>query len=171
MVDEKYGKKKKAVRQKIKSVLNIDKTWSDRFALFITNLFGSVLFLNLCILLFSVWIIWNLSLIPSVKAFDKFPFPALNMGVSLFAIILSISVLISQNREGKIEKLRQQVEFEVNVRAEHEITKILQMLHAIKKKMGIDTHDSELEAMKEVTDLQELQRQIDNVEVVPESNN
>jgi uncharacterized membrane protein len=45
MVDEKYGKKKKAVRQKIKSVLNIDKTWSDRFALFITNLFGSVLFL------------------------------------------------------------------------------------------------------------------------------
>ena len=84
------------------------------------------------------------------------------MGVSIFAIILSVSVLISQNRQGKLDKLRQQVEFEVNVRAETEITKILQMLHEMQKKMGIDSHDSELEQMKENIDLQQIHRQMDD---------
>jgi uncharacterized membrane protein len=70
-------------------------------------------------------------------------------------------VLISQNRQRKIEKIREQVEFEVNIKAETEITKILEMLHDIQKKMGIAKKDPELEEMKETTDIQQLHRHID----------
>jgi uncharacterized membrane protein len=151
-------------RQEIKSRLEVNMTLSDRVALFITDMFGSIKFLCLCLLFFIIWIAWNLNFLPGLKPFDSYPFPALEMIVSLFAVILSVSVLISQNRQGKIEKLRQQVEFEVNVRAENEITKVLQMLHVMQKKMGIEGNDSELETMKENINLQDLHQKIDDTE-------
>jgi uncharacterized membrane protein len=153
--------------QEIKSALDLNKSLADRIALVITDIFGSIVFLNGCLLLFAIWITWNLGIIPGVRPFDRYPFPALDMGVSLFAIILSVSVLISQNRQGKLEKARQQVEFEVNVRAEKEITKILHMLHDIQKKMGINTDDSELEGMKKDINLQRLHEQMGEAEDTP----
>lgn len=80
------------------------------------------------------------------------------MVVSIFAIILSVAVLISQKRQTKLEKVSQQVEFEINVRAEEEITMVLVMLHAIQKKIGIEDKDAELEQMKEKTDIEQLHR-------------
>jgi uncharacterized membrane protein len=87
------------------------------------------------------------------------------MLVSLFAIVLSVSVLINQNRQGRIEKIRQQVEFEVNIRAGEEITKMLTMLHEIHQKLGISSDaDQELEEMKKNTDLKKLRQRIDQKE-------
>jgi uncharacterized membrane protein len=148
----------------IKSNLNFDKSRSDKLAMFISDAFGSITFLCICLIVFIIWITWNLNLIPLLKPFDPFPFPELEMVVSLFAIILSVSVLISQNRQGRMEKLRQKVEFEVNIRAENEITKVLAMLHQIQKKLGINTHDQELEQMKENLDIQQLQHKLDDAE-------
>jgi uncharacterized membrane protein len=83
------------------------------------------------------------------------------MSVSIFAIILSISVLINQNRQGRIEKIRQQVEFEVNVRAESEVTKILNMLHDIHHDMSLNGQEGkELEKMKKQTDLKEIHKSV-----------
>ena len=162
---------KKAIDEKnnakaleLQSKLGINKTFGDRVALFITDVFGSITFLCLCLLLFLIWILWNLNFLPLLKPFDPYPFPELEMIVSLFAIILSVSVLISQNREGKMDKVSKQVEFEVNVRAENEITKVLSMLHEIQKKLGINVKDNELEAMKENLDLHQLHQQIDEAE-------
>jgi uncharacterized membrane protein len=157
---------KKKAEQAIQSSLEFDKTWTDRIAQFITDNFGSIKFLCLCLILFMVWILWNMNLLPIVKPFDPYPFVTLNMSVSLFSIILSVSVLISQNMEGRREKIRGHVEFEVNVRAENEITKMLTMLHEIQKKMGINNNDSELEIMKENIDLQQLHQQLDESEKI-----
>jgi uncharacterized membrane protein len=134
----------------------LNKKRSDKIAVLVTNTFGSITFLFICILFFSLWILCNLNLLPSLKPFDPFPFPALEMGVSIFAIVLSVSVLISQKRQGRMEKISQDVEFEINIQAEKEITKILEMLHNIQKKLHIDQSDDELEQMKENIDLQEL---------------
>lgn len=71
-----------------------------------------------------------------------------------------MSVLISQNRQRKLEKIREQVEFEVNIRAEKEITKMLEMLHEMQLKMGIRKNDQELEEMKEKLDVNELHEHI-----------
>jgi uncharacterized membrane protein len=150
--------------QEIKSSLEINKSLSDRVALFITDAFGSIKFLCICLLVFLIWITWNLGLLPPLKPFDPYPFATLDMIVSLFAIFLSVSVLISQNRQGRLDKIRQQVEFEVNVRAENEITKVLNMLHEIQKKIGINKNDTELEIMKENIDLQQLHQIVHDTE-------
>ncbi|MBB6107586.1 DUF1003 domain-containing protein [Mucilaginibacter lappiensis] len=146
----------------LQSSLNFTKTRTDKLAVFIINALGSMIFLMVCILIFGIWICWNVKLIPGLKPFDPFPFSTLEMAVSIFAIILSISVLINQNRQGRIEKIRQQVEFEVNVRAESEITKVLHMLHEIHQKLGLNSiEDLDLEKMKEQTDINKIHQSID----------
>ncbi len=151
--------------KEIKSELKFSKTLSDHIAVLITNIFGSMQFLCACFIVFFVWILWNLKVIPFLKPFDPYPFVLLTMVVSLFAIILSVSVLISQNRQGKMDSIRQKIEFEVNVRAENEITKVLEMLHGIEKKLGVDrTSDSELEAMKETLNIQELHEKLIDID-------
>jgi len=59
------------------------------------------------------------------------------MVATLSAMQLAIIVLISQNQQGKMEDARQRIDFEVNVRAENEITKILIMLDELHAKLGI----------------------------------
>jgi len=152
-------------KKEIKSTLDFTKTRTDHIAVWIIKVFGSMKFLVGCVIFFILWIVMNIHFIYFLTAFDPFPFSTLQMMVSIFAIILSVSVLINQNRQGKMEKIRQQVEFEVNVRAEHEITKVLSMLHDIQKHMGInDEEDKELEAMKESTDLREIHNTLNNAE-------
>jgi len=133
----------------------------DRGIIFLTELLGSVGFLIAVLMALCFYVLWNLDLLPGIKPFDTYPFSGLDSVLSVFAVVLSICVLISQNRLRRLEKVREQVEFEVNVRAETEITKILEMLHDIQKKIGIDKKDPELEIMKQTTDLNELHKQID----------
>lgn len=135
------------------------KNHNDKLSLLITNTFGSITFLFICLIFIVLWVCCNLNLIPWIKAFDRYPFPELEMVVSIFAIILSIAVLISQKRQARLEKINQQVEFEINIRAENEITKVLEMLHVIQIKLGIETTDTELEKMKEKTDIEQLHRE------------
>jgi uncharacterized membrane protein len=147
----------------LKSKLEFNETWIDKVATAITGTFGSMAFLGACIVAFVIWITWNLNLLPLFKPFDPYPFQMLTMIVSIFAIILSISVLISQNREGKRDTIRQQVEFEINIRAEREITKVLTMLHEIQKKLDIrSTTDVELEEMKIETDIKKIHQKLND---------
>jgi uncharacterized membrane protein len=155
--------KTKDNNEQLKSELGFTKTPADHFAVAIANLFGSIGFLIGCLVFFVLWICWNLRLLPGLIPFDPFPFPILEMTVSLFAIILSVSVLINQNRQGRIEKISQKVEFEVNVRAESEVTKVLNMLHEIHRHLGLNTKDDkELEQMKEQTDISQIHHKLDD---------
>jgi uncharacterized membrane protein len=157
-------KEESAPTPELKSSLEFTKTRADNATILLIEIFGTVKFLVCCILFFIVWICWNIHFSP-LKPFDPFPFPILQMTVSVFAIILSVSVLINQNRQGKIEKIRQQVDFEVNVRAEEEITKVLTMLHEIHQKMGLNSEsDKELEEMKEATDIKQIHQTINESE-------
>lgn len=151
--------------KQMKSVLEFNKSRGDHIAVFLAHMFGSIKFLCVSLVLFLVWIAWNLNFLPGLKPFDPFPFTMLIMIVTLFSIILSVSVLINQKREGKMNNIRQQIEFEVNVHAEKEITKVLEMLHQIQKKMGINnTTDIELEEMKETLDIGQLHKQLNSIE-------
>ncbi|QXV63753.1 DUF1003 domain-containing protein [Mucilaginibacter sp. 21P] len=151
--------------EQLRSSLNFTNSPIDKLAVLIIEVLGSMTFLISCMVMLTGWICWNVKLIPGLKPFDPFPFPTLEMAVSIFAIILSISVLINQNRQGRIEKIRQQVEFEINVRAEHEITRLLELVHEIHQKMGLSTvSDQELESMKQRTDLEEIKRTVDQLQ-------
>jgi len=81
---------------------------------------GSMLFLILHALWFLIWI--GLNTLPAAEnQFDPFPFGLLTMIVSLEAIFLSTVVLISQNRQVEKDRLRSDIEYEVNIKAELEI--------------------------------------------------
>ena len=69
---------------------------------------------------FIVWIIVNTFAV-GITAFDPYPFGLLTMIVSLEAIFLSCFVLISQNRQAEKDRVRSDIEYEVNIKAELEI--------------------------------------------------
>jgi CRP/FNR family transcriptional regulator, cyclic AMP receptor protein len=80
---------------------------------------GSMPFLLGNVAWFVVWIGCNT--LPGLPHFDPYPFGLLTMIVSLEAIFLSCFVLISQNRQSAKDRVRADIEYEVNVRAELEI--------------------------------------------------
>jgi CRP/FNR family cyclic AMP-dependent transcriptional regulator len=80
---------------------------------------GSMMFLILNGIWFITWIALNT--LPFGTQFDPFPFGLLTMIVSLEAIFLSCFVLISQNRQAQKDKVRADIEYEVNIKAELEI--------------------------------------------------
>jgi len=81
---------------------------------------GSMQFLLINGAWFIIWI--SLNTLPlGVTAFDPYPFGLLTMIVSLEAIFLSCFVLISQNRQAQKDKVRADIEYEVNIKAELEI--------------------------------------------------
>jgi len=151
-------------REKIKSLkakIDLDRKLSDKIADFLTDSFGTVLFLSLNALWFLVWVILNTGLIPGFDPFDPFPFGLLTMVVSLEAIFLAIIVLISQNRSARIAELREEIDLQINVRAEEEITRILIILDQIHDHLGLAPQDDqELIAMKQKTNLEELEKEM-----------
>ena len=89
----------------------------------ISDFSGSLPFLFIHIGIFFVWIVMNVGFIArtSVGGFDPFPFGLLTMVVSLEAIILSVFVLLSQNRQVARDRVRNDIEYQVNLKAELEI--------------------------------------------------
>ncbi len=134
------------------------RSFAEKLADAITESTGSVVFLILNAYWFAVWIILNTNIIPGIKAFDPFPFGLLTMIVSLEAIILSIFVLLSQNRAAHIDNLREELHLQVNLTAEEEITKVLEILADMRAKLGIKKSDPELERMLERIDTSYIER-------------
>jgi CRP/FNR family transcriptional regulator, cyclic AMP receptor protein len=90
----------------------------ERAADFIAAFAGSMWFLAVHIIWFTWWIAWNTI---GARHFDPFPFGLLTMVVSLEAIFLSVFVLLSQNRQAAKDRVRSDIEYEVNVKAEMEV--------------------------------------------------
>lgn len=154
-------KSRKAQIHSFKAQMDQKRSLTDRWADHITAAFGSTWFFVANFLCFSLWILINLEILPIVAPFDPYPFGFLTMMVSLEAIFLSIFVLISQNRASKVADLREEIDLQVNVKAEHEITRILCMVDEIHDHLGLEPKDdAELKKMKKRTNLSALQRAI-----------
>ncbi len=98
------------------------RTLIQKVADWIAEFSGSMPFLIINALSFFVWIALNSIEIPNLYTpFDPFPFGLLTMAVSLEAIFLSIFVLISQNRQAAKDRIRADIEYDVNLKAELEV--------------------------------------------------
>ncbi len=89
----------------------------------ISDFSGSLPFLFIHIVLFFIWIVLNVRPLSETRigGFDPYPFGLLTMVVSLEAIILSVFVLLSQNRQVARDRVRNDIEYSVNLKAELEI--------------------------------------------------
>ena len=88
-----------------------------RVADWVANFSGSITFLVLHVFFFAAWIGFN----SMPFAFDPFPYNLLTMTVSLEAIILSTLLLFSGNRSAARDRIRSDIEYEVNLKAELEV--------------------------------------------------
>jgi uncharacterized membrane protein len=89
---------------------------------------GSIPFLMIHVVLFTLWLTVNSVRIPGVPQFDPYPFGFLTLSVSLEAIFLSVFVLLSQNRQAAKDRVRSDVEYDVNLKAELEIAHLHEKL-------------------------------------------
>jgi len=81
---------------------------------------GSMAFLFLNAAWFAGWIAIN-TLPLGIPQFDPYPFGLLTMILSIEAIFLSCFVLISQNRQAEKDRVRSDIEYDVNIKAELEV--------------------------------------------------
>src|SRR5207249_5398305 len=107
-------------------------TVGQRIADVIAEFSGSIPFLVLNAVFFAVWLIVNA--FPGI-AFDPYPFGLLTMIVSLEAIFLSIFVLVSQNRQSDKDRVRSNIDYEVNVKAEMEVAYLHEKTDRLHEKM------------------------------------
>ena len=117
-----------------------EQSMQDRIANSMTDFSGSMGFFYLHIVWFCVWILLNTGYL-GLPPFDPFPYGLLTMIVSLEAIFLSTFVLISQNLFGKEAERLTDLGLQTSLLTEHELTRVLQMLHAIQEKIGISNDD------------------------------
>lgn len=133
---------------------------ADRVAEFVARFCGSITFVWIHAVLFGSWILWNV--LPGLPRFDPYPFTFLTLCVSLEAIFLASFILISQNYEMRITERRSQLDLQINLLAEQENTKMLQLLDRMAKKMGLyDEDDPEISVLEQATRPETLARQIE----------
>jgi uncharacterized membrane protein len=103
-------------------------------------------YLHVAILL--AWVCVNSGLIPHAPRFDP-TYVILATAASVEAIFLSTFVLISQNRAADAADQRANLDLQINLLAEHEVTRALTLLAAIADKLGIaEAKDPALEELE-----------------------
>lgn len=147
--------------RKLEDLAKAQRGFSDRVADFVARFCGSITFVWIHVALFAAWIAWNT--VPGTFHFDAYPFTFLTLCVSLEAIFLSSFILIAQNYEMRVTERRSQLDLQINLLAEQENTKALQLLERIAKQVGAsEGDDPEVRALEEATRPEKLARQIDD---------
>ena len=124
-------------------------TGQERIADAITRFTGSMLFVYLHLAFFGFWILANLGWVPGVPKWDE-SFVVLAMMASVEAIFLSTFVLISQNRMSAASDKRADLDLQISLLAEHEITKLTALVSAIADRVGVEVKgDDELDEVKQ----------------------
>jgi uncharacterized membrane protein len=122
------------------------KSLQDQVADKITRFTGSMTFVYLHILFFGTWILVNLGWTP-LPQFDP-SFVVLAMVASVEAIFLSTFVLISQNRMAALSDKRNDLDLQISLLAEHEVTRILELVIRLADRLEVEqAHAPELQAL------------------------
>jgi uncharacterized membrane protein len=117
-------------------------TASERVSDAVTKFAGSMTFVIIHAIAYGTWIGINLGLVPSIKPFDP-SFVVLAMEASVEAIFLSTFVLISQNRMMGAAAKQSDLDLQINLLAEHELTRMVSLIEAMARKMGVDAVPAE----------------------------
>jgi len=158
-----------AVEENVEAIKSWDRahllkrSWSQRVSDRITRLAASGGSIFFHAIWFALWIAINTELIPGIVAFDPFPFQLLTMVVSLEAIFLALFVLASQNRLGKQADLRANLDLQIDMLVEREMTAVLQLLKDIAAHLEVDTNvtQDKLSDLIKKTDVKQLAEEVD----------
>jgi uncharacterized membrane protein len=120
-----------------------NRSLQDRIADAITGFTGSMTFVFLHLAAFGFWIVANLGWVPGAPRWDE-SFVVLAMIASVEAIFLSTFVLISQNRMMAAADQRADLDLQISLLTEHEVTSLVRMVHQIAERVGVDVPREEV---------------------------
>jgi uncharacterized membrane protein len=114
--------------------LNLAPTFGQRAADAVARFGGSWMFIGLFALVLVAWVVINSYLLQrsGQKPFDPYPYILLNLFLSMLASIQAPVILMSQNRQGEIDRQTAQNDFEVNLKAELEIMALHEKMDSFK---------------------------------------
>lgn len=110
---------------------------ADRLSDAITRFAGSMTFVVIHALAYGLWLAVNLGAVPGIRPFDP-SFVVLAMEASVEAIFLSTFVLISQNRMMGAAARQSDLDLQINLLAEHELTRLVSLVDAIARKLDVE---------------------------------
>jgi uncharacterized membrane protein len=140
------------------------KSASDRIADAVTCFAGSMWSVYVHAVLFGAWIVINLGWTPGVKRFDP-SFVALAMVASVEAIFLSTFIMISQNRMQQVAERRAELDLQISLLTEHELTRAIHSLDDIAHRLGAyRPPEPELAEIKRDVDPEKVVEVIEQVE-------
>ena len=141
------------------------KPMSHQIADRITAFSGSMPFVYVHLVIFGLWIVINVGWIPFVPRFDP-SFVILAMAASVEAIFLSTFVLITQNRMAAMANKRADLDLQISLLAEHEITRLITLTTAIAERLRVDaSRNPELSELAKDVQPEEVLQQIERHEV------
>ncbi len=111
----------------------------ERLADAVTTFAGSMVFVYLHLAVYGAWIAVNLGLVPGVPKFDA-SFVILATEASVEAIFLSTFVLISQNKMAAAADKRADLDLQINLLTEHELTKVAAMVASVMERLGMPAY-------------------------------
>ncbi len=121
----------------------------------ITANLGQPLFLYFILCLVLFWIGTNLLLTTiGIHPFDPAPFYWLEGLISLSALLMTTMVLITQNRQGKVDDQRRHLDLAITLLTERKVSKLIDLVEELRRDMPAvkDRHDPQAEVMKEMAD-------------------
>jgi uncharacterized membrane protein len=139
-----------ALRERNKREVD-DASSQEKLAAAVTAFTGSMIFVYVHLLILIAWISVNVGLVPAAPRFDR-TFVILATAASVEAIFLSTFVLISQNRAAKAADRRADLDLQINLLTEHEVTRLITLTAAIADRLGVGESKD--------PDLRELQRDV-----------
>lgn len=137
---------------------------SERFADAVGAFAGSLPFVVLHLVFVITWLLENSGKITSTRPFDPYPFSLLGVIVAVEAVILSSFILMRQNRMMRRGERRDHLNLQVDLLAEKEITKVLQMVRAICGHLGLQNivADDEIRELSENTSIESLSQTLED---------
>jgi uncharacterized membrane protein len=137
---------------------------SERLADAVGGFTGSLPFVVFHLVLMVAWLLINSGKIPSLPPFDPYPFSLLGVIVAVEAVILSSFILMRQNRMMRRGERRDHLNLQVDLLAEKEITKLLQMVRALCGHMGLQNimADKEIRDLSQNTSIESLSQTLED---------
>jgi uncharacterized membrane protein len=117
-------------------------TLADRAADLIAEFGGSWKFIIAAVLFVNIWVWINMWLAWIGKInFDPYPFLLLSTAINVLSVLQAPIILMSQNREAHKDRLRAEIDYQVNLKNELALNEILERLRALEHKYRGQTVD------------------------------
>ena len=108
-------------------------TFGDRAADIIAEFGGSWKFIVACIVFLNVWVLFNTWLLYD-KGFDPFPYILLNLVLNMITALQAPIIMMSQNRQAQKDRLRANLDYQLNLKNELLLSEIIHRLDDLGKR-------------------------------------